>query len=120
MIKILFNFICSSLSLFLIILRDYTKTKRFGHYIFQLLKSIDEEKIVASNVVGLDDVELMEIPGRKKRRDEAFKAQQKKTSQMKKLGKIRGIGGSNLSLFSEQDAVKLICKIMDALEYCHD
>jgi len=37
MIKILFNFICSSLSLFLIILRDYTKTKRFCHYIFQLL-----------------------------------------------------------------------------------
>jgi len=48
-------------------------------------KSIDEaKKVVASNVVGLDDVELMESPGRKKRRDEAFKAQQKQASQMKK------------------------------------
>jgi len=47
-------------------------------------KSIDEaKKVVGSNVVGLDDVELMESPGRKKRRDEAFKAQQKQASQMK-------------------------------------
>jgi len=34
-------------------------------------KSIDEaKKVVVSNVVGLDDVELMESPGRKKRRDD--------------------------------------------------
>lgn len=27
---------------------------------------------------------------------------------------------SDLSCFSEQDAAKLICKILDAIEYCHD
>ena len=36
------------------------------------------------------------------------------------IEKIRESDWSNLSLFSEKDVVKLICKILDATEYCHD
>jgi len=62
----------------------------------------------------------MESPERKKRRGEAFKGQQWKASQMKKVEKIRGSDGSNLSSSSKQDAVKFFCKIMEAIEYCHE
>ena len=50
-------------------------------------KSIDEaRKVVGSNVVGLDDVELMESPGRKKRRESSTKANfsNEKKSKIKK------------------------------------
>jgi len=70
----------------------------------------------------LDDVKLMESPGRKKRRDEAFKAQQKQASQMKKRAKLKDgkvnvgcvvqIGISNYDK-TKLDAPNLTCVVVE-------